>query len=96
MKRIVLTEEQAKLLSAVEAVEICDPRGRVIASIPPELTAEEFAKLRRAKDSKGPWIAGGQVHQTLVALDEAWKREGPLGKERLREIIQELRVARGG
>ena len=96
MRRIVLTEEQAKQLSAVEAVEICDPSGHVVASIPPELTAEEFAKLRRAKDSKGPWVTGEQVQQTLLALDEAWKREGPFGIERVRAIIQELRVARGG
>jgi hypothetical protein len=96
MKRIVLTEEQARLLSPTEIVQICDPRGNVITAIPPELTPEEFAKLRRAKDCKGPWVTGEQVHKTLVALEEAWQREGPFGRDRLQELLQEIRAARGG
>jgi hypothetical protein len=95
MKRIVLTEEQAKLLSLTEAVEICDPHGRPIATIPAELTPEQFATIRRAKDCKGPWVSGAQVHQTLLALEEAWQREGPFGKDRLKELIQEIRAGRG-
>jgi hypothetical protein len=94
MKRIVLTEQQAKLLSAFEAVDICDPAGHVIVSIPPELTPEEFAKIRRAKDSAGPWVPAAQVENTLLALEEAWQREGPFDLARARAIVKEVRAAR--
>ena len=96
MTRIVLTEEQAKLLNAAEEVQICDPHGHVIVVIPPKLTPEEVAILRRAKDRKGPTIPAAEVHKTLEALEEAWQREGPFGIERAREIVRQRREARGG
>lgn len=94
MTRIVVTDEQAKLLNATEEVQICDPRGHILAIIPPELTPDEFAKLRRAKDCTGPWLTGGQVRETLQALEDAWQKEGPFGEERMREIVQEIRKVR--
>jgi hypothetical protein len=96
MTRIVLTEEQAKLLSLTEPVHVCDPKGHVLVVIPPELTPDELARIRRSRDSKGPRVSSEQVNQMLQALEEAWDREGPFGKERARQIAQQVRAARGG
>lgn len=93
MNRIVLTDEQARLLNPLEPAVICDPAGRVVASIPPVITPEEFARLRRAADCKGPFYSGAEVQQMLQALEAAWQREGPFGEERLREIIAQLEKA---
>jgi hypothetical protein len=95
MRRIVLTEEQAKLLSLVEPVEICDLQGRAVVSIPAALTPEQYAQTQRAREYKGPWVTSEQVHQTLQALQDAWEREGPFGQSRAREIVQQIRDARG-
>jgi hypothetical protein len=95
MTRIVLTEEQAKLLNPTEAVQVCDPEGHVLVVIPPALTSEELRQLRRAQDSTGPCVPAEQVHKTLQALEDAWQREGPLSRERAREIVRARREARG-
>ena len=95
MTRIVLSEEQAQLLKATEEIQICDPQGHIVVVIPPQLTPEEFAKLRRAKDSKGPPVPAEEVHKTLEALEQAWQREGPFGIERAREIVRQRREERG-
>jgi len=95
MTRIVLTEEQAKLLSPTELIQICDPGGRLLAVIPPDLTPEELAKIPRAKDCTGPWVTSEQIRQTLQTLEETWQREGPFGVERAREIVEHIRAARG-
>lgn len=95
MTRIMLTEEQAKLLNPTEEVQICDPQGHIIVVVPPKLTAEELAILRRAKERKGPTIPAAEVRKNLQALEEAWQREGPFGIERAREIVRQRREARG-
>ena len=95
MTRIVLTEEQAKLLDPTQAIEICDPKGHVVVVIPPVLTADELAKIRRVKDCKGPWIPGWLVQESLHALEEAWQREGPFDIARAREIVREHKASRG-
>jgi hypothetical protein len=94
MTRIVLTEEQAKLLSPIEAVEICDPQGHVLVVLPPELTPEELARIPRAKDYKGPWYTGAQVRDALQFLEEARRREGPFGQARTRELLNQWRAER--
>ena len=87
MTRIVLTEEQAKLLSLTEPVHVCDPKGHVLVVIPPELTLDELASIRRSSDSKGPRVSSEQVHQMLQALEEAeWQREGLSGKSGAEEL----------
>lgn len=92
MTRIVLTEEQAKLLNPTEEVQICDPRGHTLVVLPPQLTLEEFAKLRRAKDSTGPRHTGEEVRQALQFLEEAWEREGPFDKMRMHELLDQWRA----
>ncbi len=87
MNRIVLTDEQARLLNPLEQVVICDPKGRVVVEIPPAITPAELAQLRRAADCKGPFYSGEEVHQMLLTLEEAWQREGPFDEQRMREII---------
>jgi hypothetical protein len=86
MNRIVLTAEQAELLNPLELVEICDPDGVVVTSIPPVISLEKFAQVRRARDCMGPF-SGAEVQQMLLTLDEVWQREGPFGEKRMREII---------
>jgi hypothetical protein len=96
MRRIVLSEEQARLLSLTEDVEICDPQGRVITSIPAELTAEQYARIKRAREQNGPRVSSEQVRQMLRALEEAWEREGPFDEARALEIAKQVREGRGG
>ena len=95
MTRIVLTEEQAKLLNPAEEVQICDPKGRVVVVIPPTDAADELANIRRVKDCKGPWIPSWLVQESLKVLEEAWQREGPFDIARAREIVLEHRASRG-
>lgn len=95
MNRIVLTQEQANQISGLEPVEVCDPDGNVIGVLPPALTPEELARIPRAKDHQGPWVTGEQVRQTLQTLEEAWEREGPFDRARLKVIIEQIRAARG-
>jgi hypothetical protein len=95
MQRILLTEEQASLFSATETVEICNPRGHVMVTIPPLLTSEELAKIRRAKDSTGPRYSGEEVRAALKFLEDAWIREGPFAEERRRELLNQWRAERG-
>ena len=90
MSRIVLTAEQAKALSPVEQVEICDPKGRVIARIPPEFTPEQWDRIQKSRADKGPGVSSEQIHQMLKALEEAWEREGPFDEARALEIAEQF------
>jgi hypothetical protein len=95
LKRIILNEEQAKLLTlAGETVEICDPQGKILCRLDPPITEEEIAELKRRGKSPGPWYSGEQVRQTLKTLEEIWNREGPFDKQRLKEILEQIRAAR--
>ena len=96
MKRIVLTEKQAELLSLTEDVEICDPKGQVITKIPAEFTPEEWARIQRARCDKGPTVSSETVRLTLQALEEAWQHEGPFDQARAREIARQVRERPGG
>jgi hypothetical protein len=95
MSRIILTKEQANAYSPAELVEICDPQGRVIASIPPKLTPDEWEQIQKSRAYTGPGISSDQIHQMLEALEQAWEKEGPFDKARALEIAQQFRETRG-
>jgi hypothetical protein len=62
-----------------------------------EFPPEEIAEARRrAANKSGPWYTGDEVRQHLQALEEAWEREGGFDRERMRELLREIRARRQG
>jgi uncharacterized protein YmfQ (DUF2313 family) len=97
MPIIVLTEEQATVIaSAREPVQVCDPAGKVLATIKPAFTAEELAEARRRVASPGPWYTSQQVQARLKALQEEWDRTGGFDEAHLREFLARLDAADPG
>ena len=93
MNKIVLTEEQMKLVRQADSfVQVCDPQGIVLGTIDPELTPEFVAEMKRRAAAPGPRYTGEQVGNHLRALEQAWKREGPFDENRMREILREMRI----
>jgi len=93
MVQLILTEEQARTLrQAQETVQLCDPRGIVLGRFQPEYGEELIAELRRRAAAPGPRFTGEQVRSHLRALQEAWDREGGFDRERMIQLLQELRA----
>lgn len=61
---------------------------------PTDFTPEEIEAARQAARSPGPWYTSEEVRAHLRALEEAEAREGPLNKNRLREVLNEARSRR--
>jgi uncharacterized protein YmfQ (DUF2313 family) len=97
MTRLFLTPEQAQVLAAAaEPVQICDPQGKVVATVQPRPSAEEIAEARRRAASPGPWYTGTQVQARLRALQEEWDRTGGFDKEYMHELLDRLNEADPG
>jgi hypothetical protein len=98
MVQVVLTEEQARLLEqkACESVQLCDPTGRVVRTVPPKYTAEQIAEFKRRAASPGPWYTGQQVQARLQALQEEWDRTGGFDEDYMREFLDRLNAADPG
>jgi len=93
MVRVILTPEQAELIRQAQGpVELCDPAGSVVAAVEPELSAAEIAELKRKAAAGGPRYTGQQVQQHLQALEAAWHREDGFDKQRLHELLNDLRA----
>lgn len=93
MTRIVLTEEQMKLVrQSTSPVPVCDPTGIVLGTVDPEITPEFIAELKKRAKSPGPWYTSEQVRRHFEALEEAWQREGPFDNKRMHEILDEIRA----
>jgi hypothetical protein len=94
MVQVVLNQEQARLIqeSLVEPIQLCDPQGRVIRTLEPELTPEFITELKRRAGQPGPRFSGAQVKRHLQRLQEAWDREGGFDVSRMRELLQEIRA----
>lgn len=91
MKRIVLTEEQAKLLSLVESVEICTPEGRVVSVLPAEFTPEEWEKLQQSRNRQAPRYSSEQVRSFLTYLDTVMQAEGSVDPTRSADLYKAWR-----
>jgi hypothetical protein len=94
MAQIILNPDQAKLYhQATEPVQVCDPEGKVLGTLPPDFSAEFIAELkRRAHDPERKRYSSEQVTRHMQALAEAWKREGPFDEKRTLEILEQIRA----
>ena len=96
MTRIVFTPEQAQVfMTTGDPIEVCDPQGTVLGTIHPPKMLEFIAECKRRARAPGPRYTSAQVQETLRVLKETWDKEGPFGKEKADEILQELRKRRG-
>ena len=94
MVQVMLTEEQVRLLREAfgEPVHLCDPMGKVLVKIEPEMNQEFIAELKRRAAEPGPRYTGEQVRRHLQALQEAWDREGGFDEARMRVLLEEIRA----
>ncbi len=92
MTPIVLTEEQARIVSQAQAaIPVCDANGKVLGHIEPiELTPEQIAEAKRRAASPGPWYTGEQVQAHLRALEEEWQRTGGFDESHMRAFLARL------
>lgn len=92
MTRIVLTPDQANLYhQAKEPVQICDTQGEVLGTLPPALTPEYIAELKRRAASPGPWYTQDDVHAMFRFLEERETQEGKIDEERLKALLSEFK-----
>ena len=97
MPHIILTEEQARILTQSGGrVEVRDIEGNLLGHAALELTPEEIALLKARGRSAGPWYSGEEVQRHLKGLEEAWEREGGFDKERMHELLKQMRAKRAG
>jgi hypothetical protein len=93
MTQIFLTPDQVNLYNqAKEPVQVCDPQGKVLGTLPPDYSAEFIAELKRRAQTPGRRFTSEQVTRHMQALAEAWKREGPLDDKRTMEILEQIRA----
>ena len=78
MTQIVLNPDQVKLYhQATEPVQVCDPQGKVLGTLPPDYSAEFIAQLKRSAELRAADSPANKLRADMQALAEAWKREGP-------------------
>jgi hypothetical protein len=93
MPRIVLTEEQARAIEqAGGSVEVFDERGNLYGMIKLELTAEQFAEIKRRMATPGPRIPGERVQAHLQALQAEWDRLGGFDEAYMKEFLARLQA----
>ena len=70
MPQIVLSSEQAEILTkALDPVEICDAKGRVVAVVPPVWTREDIAEANPIlADPNTKWYTFDEVMAHLCSL----------------------------
>ena len=94
MAHIVLTEEQAKILSGVYGeVAVQDNRGQLVGSMvvfsPEDLKALEIH--RRQRQNPQPGIPSAQVRAHLQKLEEISQRED-LDEQKVLELLRRMRA----
>jgi len=93
MPEIQLTAEQWQVVSASSGpVKVCAPTGQRLGEIGPPLTEEEIAEFRHRVATPGPTYTWAQTLRHLKLLDEALKNEPGYTKERMFEILEEIRT----
>ena len=96
MTQIVLNPDQAKLYhQATEPVQVCDPHGKVLGTLPPEYSAEFIAEQKRRAASPGPWYSGDMVQAMFRSLEDVELKEVRLDEVRLNEFLDEFETQRG-
>jgi hypothetical protein len=90
MVQITLTDEQAKLVAALDAVRVPDPRGNVLGHIEPVLTPVMIAELKPRAREPGPRYTGEQVQARLRALEDEWQNTGGFDEACIREFLNRL------
>lgn len=71
MAHIVLSEEQARVvMSALGPVEVRDPRGRVLGTLPPAWAEEEVAQAKRVLATNQRWHSTQDVLTHLRSLEQ--------------------------
>jgi len=95
MQRIVLTEEQSRLLAeSKDSVEVYDAQGQLVSFVKwfDPATAEVIAQhIRRRNLPRQPGIPSAQVHAHLRKLEEIRQREG-MDEAKMKEILRRLRA----
>ena len=96
MAQIILSPDQAKLYhQATEPVQVCDPEGKVLGTLPPDFSAEFLAELKRRAASPGPWYSGEDVQSMFRFLEDAWAKEGGFDDARLKKLMDEFETRHG-
>lgn len=96
MPEIVLTEEQARILSdATTTVVIRKPTGAVVGAIDPREGEWIVEAKRRLAAPRGPSIPAKTVQAHLAALQAEWDRTGGFDQEYALAFLAKLR-AEGG
>ena len=96
MPRIVLTEEQLRLLEESNgAVEVVDPQGQSVASLrlfdAREREAIERHRRKQAAGVREPGIPGERVQAFLRKLHEIADREG-IDEAKVQELLRRVRA----
>lgn len=94
MTQVILTEEQARVFREAlgEPVHVCDPAGKVLVEVAPEMNKEFIAELKRRASTPGSRYTGEQVRHHLEKLQEAWDREGGFDVKRMHELLEQFRT----
>jgi hypothetical protein len=98
MKRIVLNDEQMKVLAeAQNQVEVRDSGGHFVGFLRlVEITPAEIEEAKRRLASPGPWYTGEQVQARLQALEQEWDRTGGFDEAYMHEFLKRLDAADPG
>jgi hypothetical protein len=97
MKKIVLTDEQAKILSdAKEPVEVRDAAGTIFVRVDPSdaIVLAQHRNREKNKD-KQPTISGEQLRAHLDLLQQEWDRTGGFDKATLHSLLSRIRAEEG-
>lgn len=71
MSRIVVSEEQAALITASNnALQVRDSQGRLIGYVTPALTADELANLKARIAANEPTYTTAEVLEHLRSLEQ--------------------------
>jgi hypothetical protein len=94
MPRIVLTEEQARVLAETKGrVEVCDAQGRLLCFMDWLGTPLEdiIAECKRRQALGEPTIPSAQVKAHLWKLEEIRQREG-MDEAKMRDLLRRMRA----
>jgi hypothetical protein len=70
VERIVLTDEQAKVLAATtRPVAVCDPAGTILGFLNPAWTEDDIAEAKKRLASDAPRLSTAQVLAYLRGLE---------------------------
>ena len=94
MPEIVLTEEQARVLSAAETtVVVRNPDGSTVGVLDPREAAVIARAKHRAANRSLSYYTSASVRAMLDALQAERDRIGPFGAEYAHEFVRRLEAA---